>query len=165
MSTFFVAILTGLGWMGLIGEIGWAPFAVGVVLGLIVWRVEGNAARRPFGPVRALRLTGLGLWFFAVFLWELVVAVVEQARIVLAPRVDVCPGWIRFDTELETPAMRVLLAVVVSLTPGSLTYEESTSEDGTCRLSLHVLDLRDEGRVIEQIRTRFEAPLRAMETL
>jgi multicomponent K+:H+ antiporter subunit E len=75
------------------------------------------------------------------------------------------PGWIRFDTELETPAMRVLLGVVLSLTPGSLTYEESILADGTCDISLHVLDLRDEERLVKRIRARFEAPLRAMETL
>jgi multisubunit Na+/H+ antiporter MnhE subunit len=51
------------------------------------------------------------------------------------------------------------------LTPGSLTYEESVSEGGVCNLALHVLDIRDEQRMLEQIRTRFEAPLRAMETL
>ena len=165
MSTFFVAILTGLAWMGLLGEIGWGSFAVGAALGLAVWRIEGARARRPFGPVRALRLTWLGLRFLSVFVWELVVAVVEQVRIVLAPRIDVHPGWVHFTTELETPAMRVLLGVVISLTPGSLTYEETISEEGTCDLALHVLDLRDEQRLIARIRARFEAPLRAMETL
>jgi len=165
MSTFFFAILTGVAWMGLLGEIGWGSFAVGVVLGLAIWRIEGFRARRPFGPIRALRLSGLGIRFLAVFLWELVVAVGEQVRIVLAPRINVSPGWIRLNTELETPAMRVLLGVVISLTPGSLVYEETISEDGACDLALHVLDLRDEDRVVERIRARFEAPLRAMETL
>ena len=165
MSTFFVAILTGVAWMGLTAEVEWGSFAVGTVIGLTVWRIEGARARRPFGPVRALRLTWLGLRFLAVFLWELVVAAVEQLRIVLAPRIDVRPGWIRFSTELETPAMRALLGVMISMTPGSLTYEESISEDGVCSLALHVLDLRDEERLLEQIRSRFEAPLRAMETL
>jgi multisubunit Na+/H+ antiporter MnhE subunit len=165
MSSFFVAILSGLAWMGLLGEIGWVSFAVGATLGLAVWRIEGARARRPFGPVRALRLTWLGARFLAIFLYELHVAVVEQIRIVLAPRMDVQPGWIRLSTELETPAMRVLLGVVLSLTPGSLTYEESISEDGVCELSLHVLDLRNEERLVERIRARFEAPLREMETL
>jgi multicomponent Na+:H+ antiporter subunit E len=165
MSTFFVALLTGVAWMGLLGEIGWGHFLVGVVLGLAIWRVEGARARRPFGPLRALLLSWLGFRFLAVFLWELLVAVVEQVRIVLAPRIDVHPGWIRFSTELETSAMRVLLGVVLSLTPGSLTYEESISEDGECELALHVLDLRDEERLVARIRTRFERPLREMETL
>lgn len=165
MSTFFVAMLTGVAWMGLLAEIGWGTFAVGAALGLVVWRVEGARARRPFGPVRALRLAGLGLRFFAVFLWELLAAVIEQVRIVLAPRIDVRPGWVRFSTELETPAMRVLLGVVISLTPGSLTYEESISENGACDIALHVLDLRDEERLVARIRARFEGPLRVMETL
>jgi len=165
MSTFFVALLTGVAWMGLLGEIGWGHFSVGMVLGLAIWRVEGARARRPFGPLRALILVCLGLRFLVVFLWELLVAVVEQLRIVLAPRIDVHPGWIRFNTELETPSMRVVLGVVLSLTPGSLTYEESVSADGSCDIALHVIDLRDEERLVERIRDRFEAPLRAMEML
>ncbi len=165
MSTFYVAILTGVAWMGLRGDIGWGSFVIGALFGLAIWRVEGGRARRPFGPLRALLLAGMGLRFFVVFLWELLVAVSEQVRIILAPRLDVRPGWIRFSTELETPAMRALLGVVISLTPGSITYEESISEQGGCELALHVLDLRDEERVVERIRRRFEAPLRAMETL
>jgi multicomponent K+:H+ antiporter subunit E len=107
----------------------------------------------------------MGARFFVVFLWELVVAVGEQLRIVLAAPIDVRPGWVRFSTELETPVMRAALGLVISLTPGSLTYEESVSDNGVCDLALHVLDLRDEERLLERIRTRFEAPLRAMETL
>ena len=165
MSSFFVAVLTGVAWMGLSAQISWGSFAVGAVIGLVIWRVEGIHSRRPFGPVRALRLTWMGARLLVVFLWELVVAVVGQLRIVLAPRIDIRPGWVRFSTELETPAMRVVLGLMISLTPGSLTYEESVSENGVCELSLHVLDLREEERMLEQIRTRFEAPLRAMETL
>jgi multicomponent Na+:H+ antiporter subunit E len=165
MSSFFVAVLTGVAWMGLSQQIGWVPFAVGAVIGLVVWRVEGISSRRPFGPVRALRLTWMGAGLLVVFLSELVMAVVEQLRIVLAPRINVRPGWVRFRTELETPAMRVALGLMLSLTPGSLVYEESVSEDGACDLALHVLDLHDEDRLLERIRSRFEAPLRAMETL
>jgi multicomponent K+:H+ antiporter subunit E len=165
MSTFFVAMLTGVAWMGLLGQIGWGTFAMGAVLGLAIWRVEGARARRPFGPLRALFLTWLGLRFLAVFLWELLVAVVEQLRIVLTPGIHVHPGWVRFDTELETPAMRVLLGVAISLTPGSLTYEELSPEHGACEIALHVLDLRDEERLVARIRSRLEAPLRTMETL
>ena len=61
--------------------------------------------------------------------------------------------------------MRALLGAMLTLTPGTLTYEESAAEDGGWIVSLHVLDLRDEERLVERIRTRFEAPLRAMENL
>jgi len=39
-----------------------------------------------------------------------------------------------------------------------------SSEEG-CYICLHVLDLRDEARLVEHIRRRFETPLHAMETL
>jgi multicomponent K+:H+ antiporter subunit E len=165
MSTFFIAILTGLAWMGLVGEVSWGAFATGAISGLVIRRFGGARARRPFGPIRALRLTWMGFRFLVIFFWELLVSVFEQIRIVLAPRIDVKPSWIRFSTELESPAMRVVLGVVISLTPGSLTYEESISEHGACEIALHVLDLRDEEGLVQRIRTRFEAPLRAMETL
>lgn len=165
MSTFFAAILAGLVWMGLTAELGWGAFAVGAILGLLIGRFEGARARRPFGPVRALRLTVLGVRVLVVFLWELAVAAGQQLRIVLSPRVDVRPAWIRFRCELETPALRALLGAMLSLTPGSLTYEESAGEDGGWMIALHILDLRDEQQLVRQIRTRLEAPLRAMEEL
>ena len=164
MSIFFIPVLTGLAWMGLTAEIGWGAFAVGASLGLLVWRLGQASNRKPFRSTRALRLIWLGGRVFAVFLWELVIANLEQLRIVLAPRIDIRPGWIRYRSELETPGMQALLGVMITLTPGSLTYEESPGEDGSFGISLHVLDLRDEEQVVERIRTRFEAPLRAMET-
>jgi multisubunit Na+/H+ antiporter MnhE subunit len=61
--------------------------------------------------------------------------------------------------------MRALLGVMISLTPGSLTYEESLSQDGSMVIGIHVLNLRDEARLLEQIRRQFEAPLHEMEQL
>ena len=165
MSTVLITIMAGLAWMGLTAETGWGAFLTGAVIGFVIWRVEGGSARRAFGPVRALRLAWLALRLLVIFLWELLVANVEQLRIVLAPRLDIRPGWILFRSELETPAMRALLGTLISLTPGSLTYEESAAEDGGWIISLHVIDLSDEERVVEQIRTRFESTLRAMESL
>ena len=164
MSTFFFAILAGLVWMGLTANLAWDAFAFGAVIALVVGRFTGARAHRRFGPLRALRLVWLGLRLLAVFLWELLVANLDQLRIVLAPRIDIHPGWIRFRSELETPAMRALLGAMVSLTPGSVTYEDLSSDE-CCTICLHVLDLRDEERLVEHIRRRFEAPLHAMEIL
>ena len=165
MSTFYVAILAGIVWMALLSEIGWGNFVVGAGIGLSVWLLAGARAHRPFGPLRALRLAWMGLLFFGIASWELLVSVFDQTRLVLSPRMDPQPGWVLLRTELETPAMRVLLGVLISLTPGSLVYEELIDEEGRCDLALHVVDLRDEEQMIERIRSRLEAPLRAMETV
>ena len=165
MSTFFFAILAGVVWMGLTSETSWGSFAVGVTLSLTIARIEGARARRPFGLVRALHLSWLGTYLVVVFLWEMVVANVIQLRIVLAPRIDVRPGWVQFASNLETPAMRALLGALIALIPGSFTYEESATHDGRWIISLHVLDLRDEVAIVEHIRARFERTLCVMERL
>ena len=60
--------------------------------------------------------------------------------------------------------MRALFGAMLSLTPGSVTYEDVSTDEG-CYVCIHVLDLRDEGKLVEHIRTRIEAPLHAMEKL
>ncbi len=165
MATFFVVLMSGFAWMGLAASFGVGSFAVGCLLGLVLWRRQARPMGRPFGFVRALRLTVLGARLFAVFLWELAVANIAQLRIVLAPRIDIRPGWILYRTDIETSAARALLGAMLSLTPGSLTYDEWLDEDGMWMISVHILDLRDEEALVEFIRSRFEAPLLAMEAL
>ncbi len=162
MARFFVALAGGLAWMGLRGDVGVEVFAVGAVLGLLTWRAEGGRPRGRFSPARALRIVWHFLRFVALFLWELGLTAVDQLRIVLSPRMSIEPGWVRFGTELETPSLRALLAAVVSLTPGSLTYETG-SEGEEFVIYLHVLHLEDEAQTLHQIRTHLEAPLLAME--
>ena len=165
MSSFFFVLLAGVAWMGLRGDVSWQGFAIGAALGAVIYRVERVAAHRPFSAGRAMRLVGLGVRFLALFLRELVVANLEQLRIVLARRVDVQPGWVVMRTQLETPAMRAFFGMVLSLTPGSLTFEERQLEDGGWAIGIHVLDLRDQEALLRVIRERIEAPLRDMETL
>ena len=164
MTTFFFLVLAGVAWMALLGSVSWSTFAVGALLGAVIWRVEGGAIRG-LSPLRAVRLTLLGLRLLAVFLWEVVVANLQQLRIVLMPRIEVRPRWIRFRTELESPGMRALLGVMVTLTPGAVTYQESRDEEGAWCIGIHVLDVDDEAATVAHIRARLERPLRAMEML
>lgn len=162
MARFFVAIAGGLAWMGLRGDLGADAFALGAVLGLLTWRAEGGRPRTRFSPGRALRITWHFLRFATLFLLELTLTGIDQLRIVLSPRVTIEPGWVRFVSELQTPPLRAVLAAVLSLTPGSLTYE-ARAEGAEFVIYLHVLHLEDEERALRQIRARLEAPLLAME--
>jgi multisubunit Na+/H+ antiporter MnhE subunit len=97
------------------------------------------------------------------FVWELAVANWQQLRIVLAPRIDVQPHWIHFDTRIESPALRLALGVMISLTPGSLVCDEVEGADGRVCLWIHILDGEDAEATLERIRQRLEAPLAALE--
>ncbi len=108
---------------------------------------DGPSVRRPLAIARlALRVSR-----------DIVVANVHVARIVLGPESRIDPGFVQFPLSLRSPHGVVVLAGIVSLTPGTVSAEIT----GDSRfLLVHVLDLKDEQQVIESIRQRYEAPLR-----
>ena len=61
----------------------------------------------------------------------------------------------------------MMVSVTAALENGTTdgVAQEAEAEDGAWTIGIHVLDLRDETRLVERIRARFEAPLREMERL
>jgi len=168
MSAFFFILFTGIVWMGLRGDIGVYTFVIGMLLGFGMWRLFRFKSRRPFSIVRAARLTFLGLSVFIVFLKELLLANLQQLRIVFAPRIKVSPHWLQYHTELETPAMRAVLGSMIVMTPGTVAYKETEAEEGGWTIAVHALHAQDEAearKTLDRIHEQFESRLRQMETL
>jgi multicomponent K+:H+ antiporter subunit E len=80
------------------------------------------------------------------------------ARIVLGLVRDreIESGFLDVPLELRDPHGLAVLAAILTATPGTVWVE--LSSDGS-RLTLHVLDLRDEREWIEWIKSRYERPL------
>ena len=76
----------------------------------------------------------------SVFLWDLVIASVGVARIVLSPRIRTHPAIIVVPVALDRPWAVALFAYFTSLTPGSTCLHVS---DDRRELYLHVLDSHD----------------------
>ena len=165
MSGFFFMVASGLVWMGLSVDLDLETFIWGAALGAALWFIRGQKSHRPFGMLRALWLLWLGSRLTLIFLWELVIANLDQLRLVLSPRIDIEPGWVEVPCSLETMPMRALLGTLLTLTPGSLTFEENTDEEGRWTIHMHLLDTRGGEASLERARLRFEAPLRQMENL
>lgn len=151
--------------MALNADIDLGSFVLGGVIGATLWTLQGAKSHRPFGVRRAILLGLLGSRLFVIFLWELSVANLQQTRLVLSPRIDIQPGWIELPCSLETPAMRALLGTLLTLTPGSLTYEENTDSEGNWVIRMHLLDARTGEQEVQRSRDRFEVPLRRMESM
>lgn len=166
MSTFFFVLFAGIAWMGLRGDMSAHTFVIGMLIGFGLWRIFGFRSRVPFSIVRAIRLAQLGVSLFLVFLVELVLANLQQLRIVLAPRLDVNPYWLQLSTTLETPAMRAVLGTMIVMTPGTVAYGETRAEDGFWIIGIHMLHAKndeDAQQAIDRIRSRFESRLKKME--
>jgi multicomponent Na+:H+ antiporter subunit E len=168
MSAFFFIIFSGIAWMGLSGDTGVFTFVIGSLLGFGMWRLFRFKSRRPFSIVGAIRLGYLGLSVFIVFLKELLLANLQQLRIVLAPRIQVSPYWLQYRTELETPAMRAILGSMIVMTPGTVAYKEFETEEGVWNIAVHALHVKDEEeaqKILDRIHVQFESRLRLIEAL
>ncbi|MCG8517923.1 Na+/H+ antiporter subunit E [Marinobacter sp. CA1] len=126
-----------------------------VVMGAILaWMLP--QLTRNFWPERPALLKGwlLPLYVLRV-LWDIVVASISVARLVLSPRKP-RPAFISYPLTLEHPLAITMLASTISLTPGTVSADVS---DDQRILLIHALDAEDEQAIIETIRSRYEKPL------
>ena len=103
--------------------------------------------------MRALRRTRAALLLALIFLWDLVVASLGVARIVLAPRIRTAPAIIIVPVALKQPWAVGLFAYFTSLTPGSTCLH--VSEDRS-KLYVHVLNTADAAASIARFKTLYE---------
>lgn len=111
---------------------------------------------------------GLALKQLLIVLYDIVVANLQVALLILGPSKNLRPAFIKVPIDLTHDMPITILASSVSLTPGTVSAEvypiaESLpeGEEPTQRyLLIHVLDLKDEEALIKQIKQRYEAPLK-----
>ncbi|MCA9759763.1 MAG: Na+/H+ antiporter subunit E [Candidatus Eisenbacteria bacterium] len=155
LGGFLVGTISwGAVWLLLDGQLTVGGIAFALTIGaLSVWltRTWSEAWAVASRVPAVIRLAG-------VFVRELMVSNLQQMRIVLTPRLRVAPHWMEYETELETEAGRVVLAVLISLTPGTVVSEL----EGT-RLLVHVLDAREPAIVEHRIRARLERAVARLE--
>lgn len=89
----------------------------------------------------------------AGFLWDLVAASVQVARIVLSPHIRTAPAILIVPVQVRRPWAVALYAYFTSLTPGSTCLHVS---DDRRLLYVHVLDARDPEAVIAKFRRVYE---------
>ncbi|MEI8625133.1 Na+/H+ antiporter subunit E [Pseudoalteromonas sp. B137] len=111
---------------------------------------------------------GLALKQLLIVLYDIVVANLQVALLILGPSKKLRPAFIKVPIDLTHDMPITILASCVSLTSGTVSAEvypiaESLpeGEEPTQRyLLIHVLDLKDEEALIKQIKQRYEAPLK-----
>jgi multicomponent Na+:H+ antiporter subunit E len=89
----------------------------------------------------------------AIFSWELIVANIDIAKMVLHPKMEMKPGIVKVPTTLKTEGELTLLAMIISLTPGTLIMDFSPDNRFFYIHSVHMEDKED---VIAKIRDVFE---------
>jgi multicomponent K+:H+ antiporter subunit E len=142
----------------------------------ILWMALNNASSLAQAAMGAILATGLPIlthrfWpeppphakisaavsLFFVLLWDILVASLEVAKLVLGPMKRIKPAFVDIPLDIHDPFVGTLLASIVSLTPGTVSIDIDQSR---WILKLHVLDVDDKEALIHSIKTRYEKPLK-----
>ncbi|MCG9894841.1 MAG: Na+/H+ antiporter subunit E [Fimbriimonadaceae bacterium] len=146
-------VVLALLWCSFWGIFSPSVFFVGFVLGyLLLWVL----ARRGLVAARTYtRTVPRVVSLIAVFLYELVLANIRVAIDTLRPGPPVRPAILGIDLDCSTDLEILLLSVLISLTPGTLSMEVSPDRG---RLYVHVLHADDDDldKIKRSIKDSFE---------
>lgn len=148
-----LTLLLTLSWLFLAASWTLNSLLFGLGLGLFIPFVT-----RPYWPNRPrLRNPLMIAEYIAVVLWDIVIANVIVARIVLFKRnEDRRPNWVTVPLDLKTPEAITMLAGTITMTPGTLTAEVSSQGHA---LLVHCLDAPDPEAVRDEIKNSYERRL------
>ena len=91
-----------------------------------------------------------------MFLLEVLIANVRVAHDVITPSYRARPGVIAIPLDCKNDMEITLLAIVISLTPGTLALDLSPDKKN---LYIHAMFIRDKEKLIREIKKNFETPI------
>lgn len=153
MSRTLAALFLGVFWVAITGSVSVGNVLLGIVVGYACIALVRGSIGSPIGRPHLGRLLVLSL----VFLYEIVASAWRVAKLVLRRRIDVQPAIIGYPLSVKSDFEIMLLANMVTLTPGTLSVDVS---DDRSTLYIHAIDSRDDAQTIADIERTFERRIR-----
>lgn len=149
MNLFFLNVFLALVWALLQGALRAENVALGFVLGYAIiglsHRTMGSS-RYTLKVVQVLRL-------IAFVAWEIFTASLALAWLVVQPRLRLRPAVVAVELAVETDVEIVMLANLITLSPGTLSMDISADRK---TLFVHTIDLDDAEAFCRKIKNGLE---------
>lgn len=148
----FLTLVLLVGWLILNNTISAGHILLGLILGWIIpWFTSRfwphkNCVKQPLTLAK----------FLLMVFWDVVVANIQVAMLILGNQKKLTPGFIEFDLEINHPLGISLLANTISLAPGTVSCKLIKDETA---ILVHVLHMEDADAIIQDIRNRYEKSL------
>jgi multicomponent K+:H+ antiporter subunit E len=141
-------------WQMLVNYVSLGTLVFGLILGILIPLLTA-----PYWPDRPrLKNPAMIVEFILIVLWDIVVANVSVAKIILFKRnEDMRPTWVTVPIDLRSPEAITVLAGTITMTPGTVSAD--VAADGRSLL-VHCLDAADPDAVRDDIKQRYERRLR-----
>jgi multicomponent K+:H+ antiporter subunit E len=128
-----------------------------VVLGAIIAFVIPLFTRVFWPQSPRIRRPLILLSFATTVAWDIVIANLEVAALILGPRKKMRPRFVQLPLELQDEFAIAILANTISLTPGTVTADVAADRKS---LFIHCLHVHEEAELIDNIKRRYERRLK-----
>lgn len=146
MNFFLLNVLLAFVWAALNGELSPEHLLAGFVLGYLMLGIS----RRALGTNSYVTRVPRVLSFFFYFLWELLQANARVAWEVVTPKFHMRPAIVAIPLDLKRDFQIMLLAQMITLTPGTLSIDVSTDRRVLYVHSMYVHDIEAFRKSIKQ---------------
>lgn len=152
MRTLTWNLLLALVWAVATGRIDSTNLIVGFAVSYLVLRWMQPVGR----PSLYFSKLPQAISLLAFFLWEFLLSNLRVAWDVITPKRYARPGIIAVPLDAQTDVQIAVLAILITLTPGSVSLDVS---DDRRTLYVHVMFVDDPELVRERIKKGFERPI------
>lgn len=148
-----LSLFLWLVWLLLVNSVAPGHLLLGAALGVTLPLVTSR-----FWPDRPhIHRPWKLLRYIVVLFWDIGLANLAVARLILGPPRKLRPAFIHLPLDLQSEFAISVLASTISLTPGTVSANLSPDRK---TLLLHALDADSEAAVIAHIKQRYEQPLK-----
>lgn len=149
-----VSLAVALVWILLVNTLTLNAVVFATLLGVVIpliTRAYWPEVPRLRNPVRIVE-------YILVVLWDICIANVQVARIILfVPKAALRPAWITIPLDLRSPEAITVLAGTITMTPGTVSSDLSACGRA---LLVHALHAPDPDAVRDEIKARYESRLK-----
>lgn len=146
-----VSVIVGLSWILLAHNLEAGTLLFALVLAIVIPKMVA-----PFIDYTPNIQWSPAVRLFFVVVWDIVVANIKVAKLVLGPTKNLHPKWFRVPLETEHEEVNALLAMIITTTPGTVS---AGIDQDRGDILVHALSTEDEAAEIETIKQRYEQPL------
>lgn len=154
-AQFLLNILIAFLWMLFVDqdELLFSTFAAGFLVGVVIVFLM----HRFFGERFYLHKLYCAIKLVLIFISELLKSSVVVIKHILSPKLDLYPGIFKYKTDLKTDGEVTTLALLLTLTPGSVVME--ITPEGN-ELYVHAMDIEKYRDDLIQSLKRFEKAIK-----
>ncbi len=148
-----INLFIGFLWMFLQDDWSALSFLSGYLVGLVVLFVM----RKFFSSQYYLFTVQAVINLFLLFIYQLFASSIVVIQRIIKPKLDIKPGIVAFETDLERDIEVTLLAALITLTPGSVVVEISPDNKV---LYIHAMDIPELSDGVFLSKLKFEEAIR-----